>query len=477
MTKKKFTKAEYQRTLVDPSVFFKWILEEPFKLSAIQTAILKAIGEYYETVVIAGAKGGKSTLSAVAALHGVYQLLTMKDPHAKYGLPPNSKIYIMCVAPKGDISINILLNYVQGYAVNSWYLQRYIENFKQEELIFTDNIIVKAQGSSSRAGLGYAIYRLIMDEVCHFMDTGGHMAGTRVLNAYAPRLLPFGTDGRIVAISTPAGRHGVGYEMFRTGKPIKPYIIQAEKDHGSQPFRAVFQAPTWEMNPRYPLDHPYLQKELKRDPWFFECEYGAKFADVVSAFFNAKQIDACKEHMPLPIKDKANNYVIAHDPGIIKDNWALAMGHLLADGRVRIDMTRQWNPTPKQPVNVLDIEKYIVDLSKRYNVVDVLADQSRAVGTIQKLYNLGLPSRGMSYRSQTDVKLYQNLLELVNTKNISLPPDLTLLTQLKFLERITLADRFRVQGAPGSADDLADAVAMVAYALTVEKMGGGILKV
>jgi len=198
---------------------------------------------------------------------------------------------------------------------------------------------------------------------------------------------------------------------------------------------------------------------------------------VVSAFFNAKQLDSCVEHMPLPINDRTNHYVVAHDPGIIKDNWALAMGHLLQDGRVRIDLARQWNPTHQQVIDVLAIEKYIVDLCKRYNVVDILADQSRAIGSIKKLYSLGLPSRGMSYRAATDVKLYQTLLELVNTGNISFPPDVTLLNQLKFLERITLADRFRVQGAPGSADDLADAVAMVAYALTVEKMGGGILKI
>jgi len=473
----KFTRSEYQRTLVDPTAFWKWILGEPFKLSPVQAAVLQAIGNFYEVIYIAGAKSGKSVMSAAAALWGAYRLLTMDDPHEKYGLVPKSKIYIMCIAPKTDIALNIMLNYVTGYAENSWYLSRFIENYKQDELQFTDNIFIKAQGSSSRAGLGYQIFTLIMDEVCHFMDTKGHMSGTRVLNAYAPRLLPFGIDGRIVAISTPAGRSGVGYDMFATGKPIQPYLIQKEKTHNEQPFRAVLQAPTWQSNPLYPYDHPYLIKERQRDPWFFEREYGGKFADVVSAFFNPKQIDACVQHMPLPINDKSNRYVLAHDPGIMKDNWALAMGHLLADGRVRIDMVRQWNPTPQKPIDVLAIEDYIVDLCKRYTVVDCLADQSRAIGSIKKLYNLGVPSRGMSYRATTDVKLYQNLLELVNTCNISLPPDLTLLTQLKFLERVTLADRFRVEGAPGSADDLADAVAMVAYALTVEKMGGGKLLV
>lgn len=502
----KFSRAKYQETLTNPAAFQKYILGEPVKLSPIQADILGAIGGFYETIVVAGAKGGKSMLSSFAALWAVYRLLTVENPHEKYGLVPNSKIYIMCIGPKSDIALNIMLNYITGYAENSWYMSKYIENYRAEELIFTDNIIVKAQGSSSRAGLGYQIYALIMDEVCHFMDTVGSMSGTRVLNSYAPRLLPFGTDGRIVAISTPAGRTGVGYEMFKTGTPQprpefkgnnennnnnknnKPnknieyspethYILQREKSHGEQPFRAVFQASTWDMNPLFPYSHPYLAKERIRDPWFFEREYGAKFADVVSAFFSPKQLDSCVEHMPLPIQDRSNHYVLAHDPGIKQDNWALAMGHIMKDGRVRIDMARQWNPTKKKVVDVLAIEKYIVDLCGRYDVVDILADQSRAIGTIKKLYSLGLPSRGMSYRAMTDVKLYQNLLELVNTKNISLPPDVVLVNQLKFLERITLANRFRVQGAPGSADDLADAVAMVAYALTVEKMGGGILKI
>jgi len=486
----KFTEEIYQQTLVDPSMFWKWILGEPFKLSPAQAAIQKAIGKYTETLVIAGAKGGKSVMSAGAALWGAYRLLTLPSPHKHYGLVPGSKIYIMCIAPKEDIALNMVLQYVIGYAVNSWYMSRYIENIRANELHFTDRIIIRAQGSSSRAGLGYQIPVLIMDEVCHFMDTGGTMSGTRCVNSYMPRLLPFGIDGRVVAISTPGGRHGVGYDWFKTGLPMPRdtsqdaesyrkyhpsthYVLQKEKTHGEHPFRAVFQMPTWEMNPMYGRQHPFLLKEFKRDPWMAEREYGGKFADVVSAFFNLIQLKKCAIYQSLPQRDKANYYVIAHDPGIKKDNWALALGHLTKEEKVRVDLVRQWNPTKTTPIDVVAIEQYIVNLCERYNVVDIVADESRAISTIQRLGNLGLPSRGMSFRAMTDPRLYQNLLELVNTLGISFPPDETLMQQLTFLERITLAGRFRVQASPGSYDDLADAVAMLAYALKIEKTAGG----
>jgi len=312
-----------------------------------------------------------------------------------------------------------------------------------------------------------------MDEVCHFMDTAGNMSGTRCVNSYMPRLLPFRLDGRVFAISTPAGRHGVGWEWFKTGVAQEPYVLQRLKTQGEQDWRAVFQLPTWEMNPLFPRSHPFLKKEYKRDPWFFDREYGAKFADVVSAFFDRKQLEKCAAYQPLPPKDMANYYVIAHDPGIRQDNWALAMGHLTKEEKVRVDLVRQWNPTKKEPINVIEIENYIEELCKRYNVVDIVADESRAISTIQRLENKGLPSRGMSFRATTDPKLYQTLLELVNTLGISFPPHTQLMEQLHFLERVVLANRFRVQAAPGYHDDLADAVAMLVYALKIEQVAGG----
>ena len=159
----KFGKKEYEQTLKDPVAFCRYILGNPFELTEPQKAIFRAIGKYPEVLVIAGTKGGKSTISAGATLWGVYKLLQIPDPREYYGLNPGTPIYLMNIAPKEDLAINIILNYIEGLAENSWYLIEFIEKRRKNEIIFTDNIIARAQGSSIRAGRGYHIYFLICD--------------------------------------------------------------------------------------------------------------------------------------------------------------------------------------------------------------------------------------------------------------------------------------------------------------------------
>jgi hypothetical protein len=47
--------------------------------------------------------------------------------------------------------------------------------------------------------------------------------------------------------------------------------------------------------------------------------------------------------------------------------------------------------------------------------------------------------------------------------------------EFKYLQRIVLADRFRIQAGPGSTDDLSDTLALLTYALTIERTSGGVL--
>ena len=192
-------------------------------------------------------------------------------------------------------------------------------------------------------------------------------------------------------------------------------------------------------------------------------------------------IDLCVYNAKLPETEKMQSYVLTGDPGFEKDNYAITLGHLDKQNNVIVDLAVKFEP----PLNIIKIENFYEDLCKRYNVVDVCLDKHLSMATIQRLYDIGLPSRGVSFGARTDVKLYQNLLELVNVQKIKLPKctyiykgDVieesdALLTELKFLQRVVLADRYRVEASPGHTDDLADAVALLAYTLNVERRQGG----
>ena len=465
----KLTKEEYQATIKSLYAFHRFILGNPFEASPGQIEIMSGISNYLETIAIAGSKGGKSTISAEASLWGVYRMLQVKDAHKKYGLTHGITLYSMNIAPKEDIALNMVLSMIKGLANDSPYLSQFIEFDHRKEIGFTGHIVARAQGSNSKAGRGYHIFSLTLDEITSFIDTKGPMSGTEVVNAYMPRLAPFGEDGRMIAISTPAGRSGAGYQLFRTGKPIR--VLQKEASHNEQPFRAVFQYATWELNPlpQYAQNGVFMKKEKLRDPWSFDREYGALFANVISAFLDAKRIDDCiDKDFLLQQNDHSQNFVITGDPGFEHDNYAIGMGHLDANEKVIVDFTVSFEP----PLNIVEIENFYMSLCKRYRVVDIVLDQLRSMATINRLVNMGLPARGIRFGARTDVQVYQPLLELVNVKGISFPNNEKLIQELKFLERIVHPDRYRVQAAPGSTDDLADVVALLAYVLKVEQTGG-----
>jgi len=469
---KQLTKEQYLETIRNPAACWRHILGNPFTLSPNQELVMKTIGDYMETVVIAGSKSAKSTMSAGCSLWGIYRMLQIKNAHKHYGLTPGMKLYAMNIAPQEDLALNMVLAMIKGLAYNSEYLSQYIENEKREELHFTGGIVARAQGSSSRAGRGYAIFSLILDEVCSFIDTKGHMSGTEVLNAYTPRLAPFGTDGRLIAISTPQGRSGTGYELFRTGKPIR--VLQEEPSHNQHPFRAVFQYATWELNPlpQYKRDSEFMKKEFLRDSWMFDREYKALFADVISAFLSAEKIEECVDvNLKLPEYEKTQNYIITGDPGFERDNYAIVMGHEDKEENVIVDLAIAFEP----PLNIVEIENLYEDLCRRYRVVDIALDQYLSLATIKRLQDKGLPARGVKRGAKSDVQIYQPLLELVNIKKIKLPDYPPLIRELKFLQRVTYTNRYRVEAAPGFTDDLADAVALLTYVLRVERKGKGIV--
>lgn len=472
---RRFSEDEYKATIDDPVAFHKWILGIKWDPSEAQKAIMRAFAKYPETLVICGSKSGKSTLSAELTLWRIYKLLLLDDPCAKYNLNPGTNIYSMNIAPKEDIATGVVLNYITGFAENSWYMSDYIVTPRSNELEFTDHIIARAQGSSSRAGRGYAIYTLLFDEFCHFIDTKGNLSGTQCVNAFMPRLLPFGEDGRFIGISTPAGRSGAAFDMFSTGEWIAPYIIQKMQTQNTQKFRAVFQIPTWVMNPLFPYEHPFLKKELQRDPWFFKREYGSEFADVVTPFFDMRQVEKCLKAFYVPPEEKTNNYAITLDAGLKHDNFALAMGHLDKEGKVIIDLTEVWSPKYGEQINMVKIEDRVSSLCQSYKVVDILGDERLITPTIQRLQNIGLPARGYQFTTTSDMLLYENLIQLVNGQGIIIQESDMVKEEFRHLQRIVLADRFRVQAGPGSTDDLSDAIALLAYSLTVEMAGGGTL--
>lgn len=462
------------KALRDPVLFVKYILASlPFELSGRQKHVLRTFysGSYYEALWIFGRKSGKDVLAAIVNLKEMTHDLQLENPQRHYKMPARkTKIWYMNIAPTKDQAENILFDYICSFAEDSWYLSEFIEKQTTNELHFVNDLIIRAQGSSARAGLGYAIRVLNLDEIGHFVDTKtGNASGTQVYNRLVPNTLPFKKNRRIISISSPAAKSGILWDLHEKVLEGKAKWIHMDR------------APTWEMNPEYPFDPitktgcDFLVDRYNLDPYFFWMEYGAEFADVINPFFVPKKIDACCTGEMLDVlntRDKHTPRAVTLDPATKGDRYSLAMGHVDRHGKPIVDYVTYWEGDIENPVLISEVEAFVDMLHENFWIYDVALDQHQSASTIQRKKRKWRV-RETVFSGPYNMEIYQNLFELTNIENIVLPNYRPLKIEMKMLQRKEFANRFKVEAATGYHDDLPDTVANLAYILTVKPKGKG----
>lgn len=325
---------------------------------------------------------GKTTISATLLLYEVYKMLTLcENPQEKYGLMPREKVYFMLIGPSKEQTLGVSFDYVKTLAKTSPYLRNFITNETNEELVFEKNLVVRVQTSSSRGGRGFSTMLEIFDEIAHFIDNRGNLSGTELYYALIPNLKPLAPDSRSMLISSPAGKQGIFWEQFRSGMPM--HVIQETPEHQDEPWRAVFQYPTWQVNPKLQFDclgclkyktaecsttctSYELSLDYRSNPEKFEMEYGAQFCDTIDAALSAEKVRTCATGRFIDMKstDKTTPRVISLDPALSGNSYALTMGHLDND-MIVVDFVKMWQGDREHPVRISMVEDFIEDLYQR----------------------------------------------------------------------------------------------------------------
>lgn len=443
---------------------------------------------YKELELVCGRKSGKSTMSTTLLLFEVYKMLTLIDnPQEHFGLMPKERIYCMLVGPSKEQVQNVSFDYVKSLAKSSPYLHNFIINETNEELVFDKNIVVRVQTSSSRGGRGYSAMTIIYDEIAHFIDNRGNLSGAEMYYALQPNLKPLAPDSRSVLITSPAGKSGIAWEQFRSGNAI--HVIQEAPEHGEEQWRAVYQFPTWEMNPKLPFNcledgklcdkkdtkecrlcpSNELYLDFKSNPEKFSMEYGAEFCDTVDAALNAEKILAIAKgrFVDMVTVDKVTQRVVSIDPALSGNSYALAMGHK-EENLVVIDFVKYWQGQRDNPVKISIVEDFIEKLWKNFYITHIIVDQYQSASTVQRLQERGIPIYMIHTTNKYNEMAYEYMINRINMETILIPFHKETIDELTFLQRKQQGKTVRYEGAIGHNDDIADCLSRVVYTLDVE---------
>lgn len=380
-----------------------------------------------------GRRGGKSN---VAALLAVYEAV-FNDHKAK--LSPGEVATVMIIAADRK-QARTVMRYIRGLFNESPMLRKMIYRDRDESIELTNRCVIEVQTATHRGTRGYTVPCVILDEVAFWLSEGAN-PDAEIIAALRPSMATLG--GKLIALSSPYARRGVLWNAYRRHYGIAGRIL-------------VAQAPSLTMNPLLPPE--VVREAYEYDPIAASAEYGAQFRTDVEGYVSLEVLQACtrpsqREIMP----DKSTVYLAFVDPsGGSADAMTLAIAHHdRVSGCAVVDATRTVKP-PFSPESVVD--EFCV-LLRTYRISQVTGDAYAGEWPREQFQKRGVRYE-KSERNKSEI--YRDLLPLLNSGRVELPPDPQLERELAGLERRTSrGGRDSIDHSPGAHDDLANAVAGV----------------
>lgn len=467
-----------------------------------------------ELLLVMGRRSSKTLMVSIIAAYESYKLLESPDgnPHQYFtdmGLDvgADKPLTILNVAVSESQAYDPLFLEIESRLTRSNYFPDKInykaskkgtiyllsESDKRENnrrrklginLLLEGSVVLMSGHSNSNSLRGKAAPVVLFDEFAHFINSSGRQSGDEAYRALTPSVKQFGEHGRIVLLSDPKGRDGKFWKLFEMSQDREQDENGEDKlDENGNYIPAhdevlALQVPTWRMNPNPKLAKKVLEREEKsKDPLAFASTWGARFlGEEGIRYFDERKITNCIDFSLGPTKQPNPKYTyhIHLDPATTSHNYALVMTHAATyinefqhvKRRVFVDLVKFWTPSEQGPVDIMDVEKTVRALCRRFKVGSVTFDQWNSAQTIQRLRASGINAKETKFTTTYIASIYGELKSLINMEDLVLYPHRQLVGELKHLKYKILRSGFQRFFDPESefpSDDCSDALAGSAY--------------
>jgi phage terminase large subunit-like protein len=415
-----------------------------------QREVLALIEEARLTVVCCGRRGGKTTLSALSAVHSC-----LLAPGLDRYVQPGETRYAVVVATTLK-QARLLVSQARQIVERSPLLAGLIESVSEDEIRFVNNTCLAAFPCSSRGARGWPIHYLALDEAAHFIDSEGNQAGERLWEAMAPATAQFGDDATIVVTSTPFGTDGFFADLY----------VQADGMEGAA--RAQFA--TTEMNPT--IDAAFLERERLRDPESFRSEYLAEFVGSGSAYLDPERLEAAVVGPLMPVSPElCVDWTAGIDPAFSNDPFGLAI--VGTDSRrpdkLIVGQVMSWKPNRPESFEERRLveDQILAEVAReclRYGA-SATTDQYASRAVVDRLERAGVSVKAVPMTATSKTAAFAELRSMIYTGQLELPDYKPLLDELRRLRTRYTAGSASVVNprVGGSHGDLAQALAMAVW--------------
>lgn len=426
--------------------------------------------KYKELVVMAGMKGGKTTLASFFVQIEEYELYKLGHPWKHYGFTPGKEIHITNVATDKDQARDTIFADVKASIERSPYFKRRQPRERGNSFWFDDtHVVIKSGHSNSSSLVGKLNKMVLLDELDRFQTRGGKYSADEVYKALNRTTDPFKADGHTISISSLMHEKGKMVELYMKSKEI--------------PTMLGFWLAEWEMKPedygkdyfefsgiKIPMEH---KNEFNKDPEGFLRDKACAMGYTRGKFFRMPyKIDECFKtshnegfRSPLDEYDRFTagvkgrdgvKYFMHGDASYNHCSYFICLGHREGESAV-IDLLRGFKPTNEiGEIDVEMVKEFVMSVIDLYPNLELFTYDTWAAADLKQ----AIDKRGKRTDNLYILKQqYEFLKEMIYANRLKCFHSPVLIDELKALELI--GDK--VDHPVGGSKDCADTVAGVVW--------------
>lgn len=436
---------------------------------------------------------GKNTITQIAFLYIIYQLLCMRSPQEYYGKPLDDNIDIVNMATNARQAVNGFFNKTKAMVKScQWFNGKWQE--RTNDLRFDKFVTLHSLHSRPESAEALNIIACCLDEI-DSPDIDGeemfnYLSGTvtsryPILGKVACLSFARSSDGFIMTRYDDCVAEKIVHQFSHTYK-LKPELPDGMEENEftinwtedevlSYKYDNVLalKFPAYKVNPTMSLENYKMSCYQNLDDAMMRFFAVAPNAENDAFFKNHPKLEAAfsnhngwnQKTEEFEISNEySKEYYIHVDLAKKIDRAAIAMGHveryvqidlgaeqLSPSPVVQIDLLRYWAPTQTQEVDFAEVRDFIIELNKRFNVRKVTFDQWGAHQMVEHLIAAGVNAEKFSL----SVPEYNELRLTIGEQRIEGPEDAELLTEMK---NLVVNKVGKIDHKPGYHNDLTEAV-------------------
>lgn len=212
--------------------------------------------------------------------------------------------------------------------------------------------------------------------------------------------------------------------------------------------------------------HPNTYARLFENSW----THGEK------EFVSMDEYGRCVDPAHAPMFEdpqRVNRVFLGIDIGVKSDCSAVVAVGKQGD-KVALIQHRVWRPGPNDPVDIRDVEKYILELSQKFNIVEAHFDPSQFLEGSTRLTEAGINMVQFTQAQGVLISMAQNLYQLIKSGTLKLYQANDLKKHVQNASIKESAKGFQiVKAAPSKKIDLCISLAMCCHACCKQPINEG----